>query len=64
MKSADNMFDKHRVRPGPGGLISLGAICAAILTGPNAGLRLIRGDGETEAAFRQRMTEAGEAEPS
>lgn len=35
-----------------------GPVCAAIVSGPNKGMWLKRGDGEPEAAFLQRVDQA------
>ncbi len=46
------------VRPGPDGPEDTGSIAATIVSGPNKGLWLSRGDDEPEASFRQRVDTA------
>jgi hypothetical protein len=43
------------VRPGPDGPEDTGSIAATIVSGPNKGLWLTRGEGEPEAAFFRRV---------
>lgn len=46
------------VEPGYQGPEDTGPICATIMSGPNKGIRMAREEGETEAAFLERIDAA------
>jgi hypothetical protein len=46
------------IQRGPDGLEDSGAACATFLSGPNKGLWMPREEGETEAAFLERVDAA------